>query len=116
MLPLSSHLTDVDTFKLLIELSYGGIYTKHKWDGPTLPHDTLAKLIMVANMFEFNECIEVCCEELKRGLDRDNAIGVIDAFSGMEAPPKAINDVIDAAVVAMGRLEDMWSQGENRGG
>jgi len=66
---------------------------------------------MVANIFEFNECIEVCCEELKRGLDRDNAIGVIGAFSSIETPPKAISDVIDAAVVAMGRLENMCSQG-----
>jgi len=109
-LPLPS---DADSLKLLVELSYGGLYTKRTWDGPTLSPTILAKLIAVANMFEFNDCIEACCEELKQGLDRDNnAIGVIDACAGIEPLPKVISDVIDAAVVAMGPLEKLWSQGQ----
>ena len=110
-IPLVSALSpDFAALKLLVELSYSAIYTKHTWDGPSLPHDTLLRLIRVANMFEFNECIEACCEELRLGLDADVALQVVDTLSLLEPAGQHIIDLIDDAIALIGPLEDLWSQ------
>ena len=105
---------DVSAFevlKLLVELCYAGIYTRHTWDGPTLPHETLLHLITVANMFEFNECIESCCEELRTGLSTDVALAVINSLSHLEPARAPINKLVDDAIGSMSPLEGLWSQG-----
>jgi len=103
--------SDFTTLQLLMELSYGRIYTKHSWDAPTLPQDNLLHLIVVADMFEFNQCIEACCEELSRGLKTDTAVHIMNTLCHLDPPRQPISQLIDAAVVAMGPLEDLWKQG-----
>ena len=76
-----------------------------------MPHETLLHLITVANMFEFNECIEACCEELRTGLNTDVALDVIDSLYRLEPARAPINELVDDAIGAIGPLEGLWGQG-----
>lgn len=86
-LPLS--LSALETFKLLVELSYGVDYTRRPSDSnspsTTFDPNTLVQLISVANMFEFLPCIESCCEVLygMEGWDVDMALSLINALISM---------------------------------
>ena len=102
---------DFTTLQLLIELSYGGIYTKRTWDGPTLSNETLLQLVGVANMFEFNDCIKACCEQMGRGLNADLALSVVACLSHLEPAREPISKLVDAAIAAIGPLEGLWGQG-----
>ena len=107
---LSSHTPAIETFKLLLELSYGPSYTRRSWDEPTLPHQTLIQLILVADRLAFTRCIEACCEQLRTVLKADVALLVIDSLSHLDPAREPIQLLLGAAIESLGHIEDMWRQ------
>jgi hypothetical protein len=60
-------LEAVTDFKLLLELSYGGSYTRDD-EGDLLDRKWRLRLAFMANAFEFSDCINQCLESLVEGL------------------------------------------------
>lgn len=101
-----------ETLELLVELSYGGLYTRRSLGADTFDLDTLIKLIMVANMFEFGQCLQECSEELAHSLTSPSvALAVLGALAHLEGAHESLDKLLNLATPVLGTLEDLLVQG-----
>lgn len=102
----------LETLQLLIELSYGGLYTRKAFGDEPFDFHTLINLIIVANMFLFTDCIKECSDELVQCLTSPaKALTVIGSLAHYQGVHPSIDTLLDAAVPVVGILEDLLSHG-----
>lgn len=104
--------SEFEVLRLLIQLCYGSTFTKRSLEEDVFEPETLINLVIVANMFEVTRCIVECCDELRRGLaSPTTAVLVIGSLAHLEGAHDPINHLLEAAVPALGALEDLFHQG-----
>jgi hypothetical protein len=101
---------DLLHFKLLLELSYSSSYT-HDDEGVELDKDTRLRLALVANEFEFEECMNQCVASLREVLGLEEQIMCVEVELAALHGRECLKEWKETASAALGPVREFFEEG-----